>query len=196
MCESLSCVWLFVTPWTVAHQAPLSLKFSRQGCWSGLPFPFPGDLPDPGLELESPALQVNSLPSEPSGLGAFSLGFPQPFLPVEIILNLLSLKPFLYPGRHCSKSSRRRSSACTTLRVVSSSEPYFSNTHQFLEGVLLVLWNLNVKFGILELLSMWKYSITEKCVISFSPGDQQGTGNQGLFNPLTFSILSSISCKL
>ena len=185
-----------MTPWIVAHQTPLSLKFSRQGCWSGLPFPFPGDLPDPGLELGSPALQANSLPSEPSGLGAFSLGFHQPFLPVEIIMNLPSLKPFHYPGRHGSKSSQRRSSAWTTLRVVSSSEPYFSNTHQFLEGVLLVLWNLNIKFGILKLLNMWKYSITEKGVISFSPGDQQGTGNQGLFNPLTFSILSSISCKL
>ena len=48
-----------VTPWTVAHQAPLSMGFSRQECWSGLPFPFPGDLPGPGIEpasLEPPAL--------------------------------------------------------------------------------------------------------------------------------------------
>ena len=185
-----------MTPWAVAHQAPLSLKFSRQGCWSGLLFPFPGDLLDPGIELRSPALQANSLPSEPSGLGAFSLGFRQPFLPVEIIMNPPSLKPFHYPGRHCSKSSQRRYSVCTTLRVVNSSEPYFLNTHRLLEGVLLVLWNLNVKFDILELLSMWKYSVTEKGVISFSPGDHQGTGNQGLFNPLTFSFLSSIPCKL
>ena len=50
---------LFVTPWTVAHQAPLSLEFSRQEHWRGLPFPAPGDLPDPGIEptsLVSPAL--------------------------------------------------------------------------------------------------------------------------------------------
>ena len=56
---SLSRVWLCVTPWTVAHQAPLSVKFSRQEYWSGLPFPPPGDLPDPGIEptsLTSPAL--------------------------------------------------------------------------------------------------------------------------------------------
>ena len=56
-----------VTPWTVARQAPLSLEFSRQESWSGLPFPFPGDLPDPGTELRSPALQADSLPSEPPG---------------------------------------------------------------------------------------------------------------------------------
>ena len=50
---------LFVTPWTVAHQAPLFMRFSRQEFWNGLPFPPPGDLPDPGIEptfLMSPAL--------------------------------------------------------------------------------------------------------------------------------------------
>ena len=46
----------FVTPWTVAHQAPLSMRFPRQEYWSGLPFPFPGDLPHPGIEPASPAL--------------------------------------------------------------------------------------------------------------------------------------------
>ena len=54
-----SCVQLFVTPWTVAHQVPLSVEFSRQEYWSGLPFPPPGDLPDPGIKpmsLKSPAL--------------------------------------------------------------------------------------------------------------------------------------------
>ena len=47
----------FVTPWTVAHQASLSMGFSRQEYWSGLPFPSPGDLPNPGIEPRSPALQ-------------------------------------------------------------------------------------------------------------------------------------------
>ena len=56
-----------MTPWTVAHQAPLSMGFSRQEYWSGLPFPSPGDLPDPGTEPGSPALQADSLPSEPPG---------------------------------------------------------------------------------------------------------------------------------
>ena len=53
----LSSFWLFATPWTAAHQAPPSMGFSRQEYWSGLPFPFPGDLPDPGIEPRSPALQ-------------------------------------------------------------------------------------------------------------------------------------------
>ena len=60
-------IGLFVTPWTVAHQAPLSMGFSRQEYWSGLPFPPPVDLPDPGIELRSPALQADTLTSEPPG---------------------------------------------------------------------------------------------------------------------------------
>ena len=54
--ELLSHVQLFVTPWTVAYQAPLSMEFSRQENWSGVPFPSPGDLPDPGTKPRSPAL--------------------------------------------------------------------------------------------------------------------------------------------
>ena len=59
-----SCVRLIVTLWTVAHQAPLSMGFSRQEYLSGLPCPPPGDLPYPGIEPGSPALQVDSLLSE------------------------------------------------------------------------------------------------------------------------------------
>ena len=65
--KSLSCVQLFATPWNVAHQAPPSMGFSRQEYWSGLPFPSPGDLPDPGIEPRSPALQADALTSEPTG---------------------------------------------------------------------------------------------------------------------------------
>ena len=61
----LSHVQLFATPWTVAYQVPPSMGFSRQEYWSGLPFPFPGDLPDPGIKPRSPALQADALPSEP-----------------------------------------------------------------------------------------------------------------------------------
>ena len=64
---SLSCVRLFATPWKVAYQAPLSMGFSRQEYWSGLPFPSPEGLPNPGVELKSPALQTDALPSEPPG---------------------------------------------------------------------------------------------------------------------------------
>ena len=65
--KSLSHVRLFATPWTVARQAPLSMGFSRQEYWSGLPFPSPGNLPDPGIEPRSPALQADALTSEPPG---------------------------------------------------------------------------------------------------------------------------------
>ena len=67
MVKSLNCVQLFVTPWTIARQAPPSMGFSRQEYWSGLPFPSPGDLPDPGIELGSSALQADSVPAEPPG---------------------------------------------------------------------------------------------------------------------------------
>ena len=60
--KSLSHVWLFVTPWTVASQAPPSMGFSRQEYLNGLPFLPPRDLPDPGIKPRSPALQANSLP--------------------------------------------------------------------------------------------------------------------------------------
>ena len=56
-----------MTPWAVAYQASPSMGFSRQEYWSGLPFPSPGDLPDPGIESRSPALQADSLPTELSG---------------------------------------------------------------------------------------------------------------------------------
>ena len=65
--KSLSRVRLFAAPWTVAYQAPLSMRFSRQEYWSGWPFPSPGDLPDSGIELESRALQADSLLSESPG---------------------------------------------------------------------------------------------------------------------------------
>ena len=65
--KSLTCVRLFATPWTVAYQAPLSMGFSRQEHWSGLPFPSPGDLPEPGIEPGSPALQADALLSETPG---------------------------------------------------------------------------------------------------------------------------------
>ena len=55
------------TPWTVAYEVPPSMGFSRQECWSGLPFPSPGDLPYPGIEPGSPTLQADALPSEPPG---------------------------------------------------------------------------------------------------------------------------------
>ena len=67
LCEFLSHVQLFVTPWTIACQAPLSTEISRQEYWSGLSFPSPGDLPNPGIKPGSPALQADFLLCEPLG---------------------------------------------------------------------------------------------------------------------------------
>ena len=67
MCEVAQSCPTLATPWTVAHQAPLSMGFSRQEYWSGLPFPSPGDLPNPGIEPGSRALQADALSSEPPG---------------------------------------------------------------------------------------------------------------------------------
>ena len=77
--KSLNHVWLFVTPWTVACQAPLFMEFSRQEYWSGLPCPLPGDLPNLGVKPRSAALQADSSLSEPpgkpknTGVGSLSL---------------------------------------------------------------------------------------------------------------------------
>ena len=70
MLSCLSRVQLFVTPWAVAHQAPLSMRFSRQEDWTGLPCPTPGDPPDPGIKSASSSLlhwQTGSLPLAPPG---------------------------------------------------------------------------------------------------------------------------------
>ena len=95
----------FVTPWTIAYHAPLSMEFSRQEYCSGLPFPFPGDLPDPGIESGSPALQADSLQSEPPGKPQSYLTNPNYNLQSDILkrpqcgvgfqhLNLKGAQPF------------------------------------------------------------------------------------------------------
>ena len=66
-----------MTPWTVAYQAPLFIGFSREEYWSGLPFPSPGDLPDPGIEPRAPALWADALTSEPPGNSLQDITHPQ-----------------------------------------------------------------------------------------------------------------------
>ena len=90
-CSLLGHVQLFVTPWIIAHQAPPSMGFSRQGCWSRLPFPFPRDLPDPAIESTFPALQVDSLLSEPTGKPGFQKGIC--LLAGPLFLTLCKPKP-------------------------------------------------------------------------------------------------------
>ena len=71
--KSFSLVWLFATPWTVVYHTPPSMGFSRQGYWSGLPFPSPEDLRDPEIEPKSPALKADALPSEPPGKSIWTI---------------------------------------------------------------------------------------------------------------------------
>ena len=94
--KSLSHVWLFATPWTIQ-----SMEFSRPEYWSGQPFPSPGDLPNPGIELRSLALQVDSFPAEPQGkprnTGVGSLSLLQGIFPTqESNQDLLHCRQILY----------------------------------------------------------------------------------------------------
>ena len=106
MCvKSLSCVRLCATPWTVDYQAPSSMGFSRQEYWSGLPFPSPGDLPNPGIKPGSPALQANSVPAEPpekpTNTGVGSLFLLQWIFPTqESNQGLLHCSQILYQWSH------------------------------------------------------------------------------------------------
>jgi len=80
----LSCVKFFATPWDVAHQATLSIGFSRQEHWSGLLFPSPVDLHDPGVKPGSPTLQADSLPSEPPGKPPNKLAVLQTYATISL----------------------------------------------------------------------------------------------------------------
>ena len=109
----LSHVWLFAAPWNVAYQAPTSMEFSRQEYCSGLPFPSPGVLPDPGIHPRSPTLRADALPSEPPGkpsrrlivyfiysslylLIPNSWFIPPPSLSPLVTINLFSVSVFLF----------------------------------------------------------------------------------------------------
>ena len=102
MDESLSCIQLFAAPWTVAHQAPLSMGSSRQEYWSGLPCPSPRDLPDPGIEPESP--------ESPALVGRFfttvPLGKQTPIrVPFRGHIGSLHTHPIAEPGPTSGQSS-------------------------------------------------------------------------------------------
>ena len=85
MVQSVSHVQLFANPWTVAYQAPLSMGFSREEYWSGLPFPSPGDLPNPGIKPGSPTLWADAFPSEPPGKT------PKPYVNLNYLLGHFSI---------------------------------------------------------------------------------------------------------
>ena len=93
---SLSRVQLFANPWIVACQAPPSVGFSGKESWSGVPFPFPGDLPDPGIEPRSPTLQADSLPSEPPRkLGLVVVNSLSFSLSVKLLISLSNMSEIL-----------------------------------------------------------------------------------------------------
>ena len=105
-------VWLFVTPWTVACQAPLSIGFSRWEYWSGLPFPTPGDLPDLGIEPASPALEDGffaTKPCRPRLLLIKNLSFCISFclIPLILSLDLQTLNCLILDGRSLLAPDRR-----------------------------------------------------------------------------------------
>ena len=82
------------TPWTVACQTPLSLEFSRQEHWSGLPLPPPGDLPDPGIEPASPVSPADSLPAEPSGKPKYYTTWIYDILLIHLSMNAWTASSF------------------------------------------------------------------------------------------------------
>ena len=95
-----------MTPWTVALQAPLSMGFPRQEYWSGLPFPSPGDLPNPGIvpaSFASSALQVDSLPAEPSGKQKNKSNPNQTFSPVNLNFGKFLSKKMRSSCHFCSE---------------------------------------------------------------------------------------------
>ena len=110
----LSHVRLFVTPWTVAHQIPPSMEFSKQQYWSRLPFPSPGDLPNPEMEPGSPTLQADAFPSEPPGKHAPNIEAPQYIsqtltdITVEIDSNAIITGNFNPPLTQMDRSSKQR----------------------------------------------------------------------------------------
>ena len=87
--KSLSCVWLFVTPWTGACQAPLSMGFPRQEYWNGLPYPSPGDRPNPGIKHRSPKLRQTPYHLSPKGSEIVTK--PWVHLPMLSKVNLLTV---------------------------------------------------------------------------------------------------------
>ena len=107
VCQSLSCVRFFATPWTVAHQTPLSMKFCRQEHFCGLPCPSSGDLPSPGIEPGSPALQADSLPlPEPPGKQIY------------VNVGLLFLCVVTLPSKvNLTKKKKKKLTCCVGLHV-------------------------------------------------------------------------------
>ena len=173
VCSGLICKY-FATPWAVARQAPPSLGFTRQECWSGLPFPTRGDLPDSGIEPESPALAGEFFPLGPPGKPVSSLPpFPRS-LPVACCLSLslpmsshsgcpLLVSPlspsllFLFLGPSSpSFPSPLPSSLCPPPHTLASSTPSLRPVALWLSaGTISCLPGLQSQLGQEQLASRW-----------------------------------------
>ena len=138
-------------PWTVAYQDPLSMGFPRQEHWSGLPFPSPGDLPDPGIKLGSPALAGGLFTTEPQGKHRFLWGFPN----VDVSRSFLSAENELadmnfqrYKPNFCVlELIRRKGLAGIGLGVSAIQFVDYCLIHLF------VVWNLTLLYSIMGFLS-------------------------------------------
>ena len=137
--KSLSRVWFFVIPWTLAYHAPPSLWFSKQEYWSGLPFPSPGDLPDPGIEPRSHTLLADALLSEPLGKPYGILG--SKFLVTKVSLFSLSVQLFVIPWTMAWQVSHSFTISQSLLELISI-ESVMSSNHQVLCCPLLLLLSL------------------------------------------------------
>ena len=122
LCESF---WLFMIPCAVAFQAPLSMEFSKQEYCSGLPFPSPEDHPNPGIELRSPELQVDSLPSEPPG---------KIYLSPYIYINISFISVFWFQG---FQALILHFQGQLSLNTRHSALPFFLSIKQFISQALL-----------------------------------------------------------
>ena len=117
-----------MTPWTIAHQVPLSTEFSRQGYWSGLSFPSPGDLPNPGIKPGASALQADSLPSESPRKSSFTLGLGKTHPTQEELCHQLCLKlsgsSYCSTALHCTPCFFLSSNKMTHISSCPSVETY------------------------------------------------------------------------
>ena len=138
--KSLSRVRLFATPWTVAHPAPPSMGFSRQEYWSGLPFPSPGDLPDPGIEPTFPASEGRCLTPGPRGKCSPVIGFRTfslpPLSPTSTPLSHQLCLPV--PSLHCCCCHQSEvAQSCPTLCDPVDCSPPGSSAHGILQARIL-----------------------------------------------------------
>ena len=119
------CVRLFAIPWTVAHQSPLSLGFPRQGYWSGLPFPSPGDPPDQGIEPTSPALQADVLLLQSRNLSS-APSHPYLKLFLQTMLGTVGVGRAEANSSNCARKQSPRNHSSTMRKLGCSLCPFVS----------------------------------------------------------------------